>query len=174
MYKYIWTIVLLISCVAKENKLQNKIEENPNIILIMTDDQGWGDAGFNGNTEIKTPNLDYLASNGIIFDRFYSASAVCSPTRASLITGRNPYRMGIPTANKGHMKVEEITIAELLKDKGYATGHFGKWHLGTLTKTSKDANRGGPGNSEHFSIPTMHGYDHFFFVRNLKYQLTTQ
>ncbi|MQY79913.1 MAG: sulfatase-like hydrolase/transferase [Bacteroidetes bacterium] len=162
MYKYIWTIVLLISCVAKENKLQNKIEENPNIILIMTDDQGWGDAGFNGNTEIKTPNLDYLASNGIIFDRFYSASAVCSPTRASLITGRNPYRMGIPTANKGHMKVEEITIAELLKDKGYATGHFGKWHLGTLTKTSKDANRGGPGNSEHFSIPTMHGYDHFF------------
>lgn len=153
MYKYIWTIVLLVSCVAKEN---------PNIILIMTDDQGWGDAGFNGNTEIKTPNLDYLASNGIIFDRFYSASAVCSPTRASLITGRNPLRMGIPSANSGHMKEEEITISELLKDEGYATGHFGKWHLGTLTKTSKDANRGGPKNSEHFSIPTMHGYDQFF------------
>lgn len=162
MYKYLVAIGLLVSCVAKENKLQNKIEESPNIILIMTDDQGWGDAGFNGNTEIKTPNLDYLASNGIIFDRFYSASAVCSPTRASLITGRNPYRMGILTANEGHMKKEEITIAELLKDRGYATGHFGKWHLGTLTKTSEDSNRGGTENTEHYSIPSMHGYDQFF------------
>ncbi len=137
-------------------------KQKPNIILIMTDDQGWKDAGFNGNTELKTPNLNFLASKGIIFNRFYSGSAVCSPTRASLITGRNPLRMGIPTANQGYMKKEEITIAELLKDNGYATGHFGKWHLGTLTKISKDANRGGPENPEHFSIPTMHGYDRFF------------
>ena len=67
--------------------------------------------------------MDLLASNGIIFDRFYAASAVCSPTRASLITGRNPLRMNIPTANSGYMMKEEITIAEILKKEGYATGH---------------------------------------------------
>ena len=137
--------------------------QKPNIILIMTDDQGWFDAGFNGNTEIKTPHLDSLAGQGIILDRFYSASAVCSPTRASVITGRNPYRMNIPFANTGHMPEQEITLPELLKEVGYATAHFGKWHLGTLTTKIMDANRGGrPEFAEHFSIPTMHGYDEFF------------
>lgn len=135
----------------------------PNIILIMTDDQGWFDAGFNGNKEIITPNLDSLASKGIILDRFYSASAVCSPTRASVITGRNPLRINIPTANAEHMKEQEITLPELLKKQGYRTGHFGKWHLGTLTKLTRDANRGGrEANLEHYSIPTMHGYDEYF------------
>jgi len=119
--------------------------QKPNIILIMTDDQGWFDAGFNGNVDIKTPWIDSLASEGIIFDRFYSASAVCSPTRASFLTGRNPLRMNIPFANSGHMLVEEITIPEILMEEGYSTGHFGKWHLGTLTKSVHDANRGGEG-----------------------------
>jgi len=137
--------------------------EKPNIILIMTDDQGWYDAGFNGNEELKTPHLDQLASQGIILDRFYSASAVCSPTRASVITGRNPLRINIPNANAGHMKDEEITLPEILKDQGYRTGHFGKWHLGTLTKLTLDANRGGKDqNLEHYSIPTMNGYDEYF------------
>lgn len=137
--------------------------KKPNIILIMTDDQGWYDIGFNGNTEILTPNLDKLASNGIIFNRFYSASAVCSPTRASVITGRNPLRINIPTANSGHMKEEEITLPEILKEHGYATGHFGKWHLGTLTKKEVDANRGGRDEfDKDYSIPTMHGYDTYF------------
>ncbi len=137
--------------------------QQPNIILIMTDDQGWEDIGFNGHPDIKTPHLDHLASQGIILDRFYSASAVCSPTRASVITGRNPLRMNIPTANAGHMLPEEITLPELLKEQGYATAHFGKWHLGTLTQTVLDANRGGrTKNSPHYSIPTMHGYDSFF------------
>lgn len=138
-------------------------QERPNIILIMTDDQGWYDVGFNGNKEVKTPNLDKLASQGIIFNRFYSASAVCSPTRASVITGRNPIRMNIPTANTGHMIDEEITLPELLKEKGYTTGHFGKWHLGTLTKTTRDANRGGKDKFlKDYSIPTMNGYDQYF------------
>ena len=137
--------------------------QNPNIILIMTDDQGWYDAGFNGNSEIKTPNLDKLASSGIIFDRFYSASAVCSPTRASVITGRNPLRINIPTANSGHMREEEITLPEILKERGYSTGHFGKWHLGTLTELTLDANRGGREKFQNdYSIPTMHGYDEYF------------
>ena len=135
----------------------------PNIILIMSDDQGWHDAGFNGNSEIYTPYLDSLAAGGVIFDRFYSASAVCSPTRASLITGRNPLRMNIPYANAGHMLSEEITIAEILKAEAYATGHFGKWHLGTLSKTVFDANRGGREEFiDDYSIPSEHGYDTFF------------
>jgi len=141
-------------------------EKNPNIILIMCDDLGWGDTGFNGNKVIKTPNLDMLAANGITFTRFYSASAVCSPTRGSCLTGRNPYRYGIPTANSGHMKREEITLPELLKEKGYETGHFGKWHLGTLTTKVKDANRGRPGDSTHYSIPTMHGYDSYLVTES--------
>jgi len=137
--------------------------QKPNIILIMSDDQGWFDVGFNGNTEVKTPYLDSLAKNGIVFDRFYSASAVCSPTRASLITGRNPLRMNIPYANSGHMIDEEITLPEILKGQGYATGHFGKWHLGTFSKTVRDANRGGRKEFiDDYSIPTEHGYDTFF------------
>jgi len=137
--------------------------QKPNIILIMTDDQGWFDAGFNGNQELLTPNLDQLASEGIILDRFYSASAVCSPTRASVLTGRNPLRMNIPHANSGSMKAEEITLPEILSAEGYATGHFGKWHLGTLTLQTRDANRGGrEEHQEHYSIPSMHGYDSYF------------
>lgn len=129
----------------------------------MTDDQGWFDIGFNGNKEIMTPNLDSMAAKGIILDRFYAASAVCSPTRASLLTGRNPLRMNIPYANEGHLKTEEITIPEFLKKEGYSTGHFGKWHLGTLTKTVLDANRGGkPQFEKDYSIPSQHGYDEYF------------
>lgn len=134
----------------------------PNILLIMCDDLGWGDTGFNGNTRIQTPHLDQLAGKGIIFNRFYSAGPVCSPTRASCITGRNPWRMEIPTANSGHMKPQEITLPELLREQGYATGHFGKWHLGTLTATMKDANRGKPRDYSHYSLPTQNGYEEYF------------
>ena len=138
-------------------------DPRPNIILIMTDDLGWYDIGFNGNSEIQTPALDNLASQGLIFDRFYSASTVCSPTRASVLTGRHPNRLKIYGANTGHMLHEELTLPEILKEQGYSTGHFGKWHLGTFTKTEKDANRGGrPKFEEHYTIPTEHGYDSFF------------
>lgn len=113
--------------------------DSPNIILIMTDDQGWGDVGYNGHPYLQTPNLDQMANDGVEFKRFYAASAVCSPTRASVLTGRNPERMGICYANCGHLKKEEITLAELVKERGYTTGHFGKWHLGTLTRDSLDS-----------------------------------
>jgi len=153
-------VVLMVLCSL--SSCQEKLDR-PNIILIMTDDQGWFDAGFNGNSEIITPNLDKLAKKGVIFNRFYAASAVCSPTRASVITGRNPLRMNIPNANTGHMKEGEITLPELLKAEGYTTAHFGKWHLGTLTKKELDANRGGQDKYlEDYSIPTMHGYDSYF------------
>lgn len=155
---------LVFAVFSCENQTQKP--RMPNIILIMADDLGWGDVGFNGNDIIQTPNLDLLAANGMIFNRFYSACAVCSPTRGSCLTGRNPYRYGIPTANAGHLKKEEITLPELLKQKGYVTGHFGKWHLGTLTTKIKDANRGTPGDSTHYSIPTMHGFDTFFVTES--------
>jgi len=133
--------------------------ERPNIILMMADDLGWGDVGFNGGTTIKTPSLDAMAEAGAKFTRFYAAAPVCSPTRGSCLTGRHPFRYGIYFANTGRMKPEEITLAELLKKHGYKTGHFGKWHLGTLTKTVVEANRGGPRGVKHFSPPQVNGFD---------------
>ncbi|MEL6109519.1 MAG: sulfatase-like hydrolase/transferase [Planctomycetota bacterium] len=133
--------------------------ERPNIILMMCDDLGWGDVGFNGGEIIQTPHLDEMAKNSLIFSRFYAQAPVCSPTRGSAVTGRHPYRYGIYFANTGHMKPQELTVAELLQAQNYATGHFGKWHLGTLTKTVKDANRGGPKNAKHFSPPQDNGFD---------------
>lgn len=133
--------------------------ERPNIVLMMADDLGWGDVGFNGNQVIQTPSLNQMAESGLKFTRFYSAAPVCSPTRGSCLTGRHPYRYGIYSANVGHMKPEELTLAELLKKLGYRTGHFGKWHLGTLTKTVNDANRGGPRGAAHYSPPQVNGFD---------------
>ena len=133
--------------------------EKPNIILVMCDDLGWGDVGFNGNKIIRTPHLDAMAKNSLRFERFYAAAPVCSPTRGSCLTGRHPYRYGVYFANTGHMKTEELTLAELLKKHGYATGHFGKWHLGTLTKTETEANRGGPRGVKNFSPPQVNGFD---------------
>jgi len=154
----IWIPIVLVFFACSHEEIPNR----PNIIMIMCDDLGWGDTGFNGNEVIQTPNLDMLAARGIIFNRFYTASPVCSPTRASCLTGRNPYRMNIPTANSGHMKTEEVTLAEVLRKYGYHTGHFGKWHLGTLTTKIVDSNRGKPGNVKDFSIPSQHGFDEFF------------
>ncbi len=134
----------------------------PNILLVMCDDLGWGDVGFQGHPTIQTPHLDAFAAAGLKFNRFYAAAPVCSPTRGSCLTGRHPYRYGITFANVGHLPREEFTIAEALKLKGYATGHFGKWHLGTLTKTVKEANRGGPRGAAHYSPPWENGFDTCF------------
>ncbi len=145
------------------SKARSAAEERPNIVLMMADDLGWGDVGFNGNKAIKTPNLDAMAASGLKFNRFYAAAPVCSPTRGSCVTGRHPFRYGIFSANVGHMRAEELTLAEYLrKGSGYATGHFGKWHLGTLTKTEKDSNRGGPRGAKHFSPPWENGFDFCF------------
>ena len=100
-----------------------------------------------------------MAASGLRFERFYAGAPVCSPTRGSCLTGRHPYRYGIGGANAGHMRKQEITLAEALKTQGYATGHFGKWHLGTLTKTVVESNRGGPRGGEHYSPPWENGFD---------------
>ncbi|HWA98881.1 MAG TPA: sulfatase-like hydrolase/transferase, partial [Pirellulales bacterium] len=102
--------------------------KRPNVVLVMADDQGWGDTSYNGHSELKTPNLDALAASGLRLDRFYTAHFNCSPTRASVMTGRHPDRMG--TFSPGSpIRPQEVTVAEVLQSAGYATGHFGKWHL---------------------------------------------
>ena len=107
----------------------------PNIVLVMADDQGWGDMAYNGHPTLKTPHFDKAAAAGLRFDRFYAAAPVCSPTRASVMTGRHPNRMGV--FKWGYpMRPQEITVAEALKTAGYATAHFGKWHLGSVRNSS--------------------------------------
>jgi arylsulfatase A-like enzyme len=133
----------------------------PNVILMMADDLGFGDPGFNGNRVIHTPNLDAMAQAGIRFTRFYAGGPVCSPTRGTCLTGRHYFRYGITHANEGALPKPEFTIAEMLKPLGYATGHFGKWHLGTLTEEIKDGRRGGPG-TKSYSPPWEHGFDECF------------
>ena len=109
--------------------------ERPNIILVMADDQGYGDAGYTGHPFVKTPTMDAMAKEGLVFSQFYAGSAVCSPTRASVMTGRTPVRTNVH--NHGHyLRPEEVTIAEALKSNGYKTAHFGKWHIGSVQKES--------------------------------------
>jgi len=134
---------------------------HPNIILMMADDMGWGDPSYNDGW-INTPSLDSMASSGLRFDRFYAACAVCSPTRASCLTGRNPFRVGVENANAGHLGRDETPLSEVLDNAGYQCAHFGKWHLGTLTTLRNDSNRGEPGLTAHYSPPWHHQYDTCF------------
>jgi arylsulfatase A-like enzyme len=162
-----WLLSVFVTVISCKRSVVGVAEtQRPNFILVMADDLGWGDVGFNGNSTVRTPHLDALASDGLIFDRFYAAAPVCSPTRASVMTGRNPFRMNIHTANSGHLKTEEITLAELLQELGYATGMFGKWHLGTLTTKIEDANRGRPGNTKDYAPPDQHGFDTYFVTES--------
>ncbi len=103
----------------------------PNIVIILADDQGWGDLSLNGNTSITTPNIDQIAANGARFDRFY-VSPVCSPTRAEFLTGRYHPRSGVHGTSAGaeRMHADETTLADIFQRAGYATGIFGKWHNG--------------------------------------------
>jgi arylsulfatase A-like enzyme len=105
--------------------------KRPNVVLIVTDDQGYGDLGCHGNPNIRTPNLDRLATQSARLSNFY-VCPVCSPTRASIMTGRYNYRTGVVDTYLGRslMRPDEVTIAEMLRDAGYRTGIFGKWHLG--------------------------------------------
>ena len=121
----------------------------PNVVLCMADDQGWGDVAYNGHPLLKTPNLDEAAAAGLRFDRFYAAAPVCSPTRGSVMTGRHPNRFGC--FSWGYtLRPEEVTLPEALKRAGYVTGHFGKWHLGSVEKGSS-VNPGASGFDEWLS-----------------------
>jgi arylsulfatase A-like enzyme len=126
----------------------------PNIVLLMGDDHGWEETGYNGHPHVKTPVLDEIAATGLRFDRFYAAHPSCSPTRASFLTGRHPNRMGA-FAPGWSLRPEEITIAHLLTKAGYRCGHFGKWHVGTV-KAGSPTNPGAMGFHEWVS------HDNFF------------
>ncbi|MGJ8682519.1 arylsulfatase [Paraglaciecola sp.] len=125
----------------------------PNIVLIVTDDQGWGDLSFNGNPVLQTPHIDSLAIQGVSFERFY-VNPVCSSTRAALMTGRYYARTGVFSVTRGgeKMRESEITLAEMLKEKGYRTGLFGKWHNGS--QYPHDPN--GQGFDESFGVVDGH------------------
>ena len=125
-FVYILLFGLQISCQSfKESKLP------PNIILILTDDQGWGDLSFNGNLDLSTPNIDKLAKTGAFFEHFF-VSPVCSPTRAEILTGRHHVRSGVYSTSRGgeRLDIDEETIAEVFKATGYQTAAYGKWHNG--------------------------------------------
>jgi arylsulfatase A-like enzyme len=140
-------------------------QEKPNIILIMADDLGYGDVGFNGNKVIKTPSMDRLAESGMKFTNFYAGGPVCSPTRGTVLTGRHYFRYGVFSANIGHLPKEEVVLPEVLKGEGYTTGHFGKWHLGTL---SREVSPKGPKRkpAENYSPPSFHSYDQSFVTES--------
>jgi arylsulfatase A len=123
----------------------------PNVVIFLTDDQGWADLGCFGARDLRTPNVDRLAAGGVRFTSWYSAAPVCSPSRAALLTGMSPQRAGVPAnvssrPGRPGMPAERLTLAERLKARGYATGAFGKWHLGSA--------RGGDPNGQ--------GFDRFF------------
>jgi arylsulfatase A len=127
----------------------------PNVVMLLADDLGYKDIGCDGGP-VKTPVLDGLAANGVRFTDFYSAAPVCSPARASLLTGRQHIRAGIYgvlvfSDARMHLLEREVTLAELLKEHGYSTGHFGKWHLGSPNKLQKDK-----------PSPLEHGFDYWF------------
>ena len=120
------------------------IGNRPNFIIFYTDDQGIGDLGCFGATDIRTPSMDALAESGVKFTSWYSSSPVCSPSRASLLTGRYPQRTGVNRILRSSRKTpglygDEITIAKALKGLGYRTGVFGKWHLGSATESRPNA-----------------------------------
>jgi len=140
--------------------LNVEAQNSPNIILIMADDLGYGDVGFNGNEIIKTPALDQMADQGLVFDRFYAAAPICSPTRGSCLTGRHPFRYGVLAAHTGGLRDGEITLAEVFKNQGYQTGFFGKWHLGWVKPDEQWDERG------IYSPPRYHGFDHTFATKS--------
>jgi len=140
-------------------------QNKPNVILIVADDLGHQDVSYNGGY-IKTPNIDLYQSQSFSFERFYTTAPVCSPTRAAIMTGRIPERLGIGFANSGRLESEEINLAEVLLTEEYQTGHFGKWHLGTLTTDVIDGNRGMPGDSSVYSPPWVNGFMSSFSTEN--------
>lgn len=147
-------------CVAAAKpawSMGRKPRRKPNMILCMADDQGWGDMGYNGHPVLQTPNFDRMAAEGVRFDHFYAAAPVCSPTRGSCLTGRHPNRFGC--FSWGYpLRPQERTLAKALKGAGYATGHFGKWHLGSVCKGSP-VNPGASGFDEWFSSPNFFDMD---------------
>ncbi len=156
---------IILSCcpalvtVAVEPPAAKAIARKPNILLVMADDQGWGQTGYNNHPVLETPHLDAMARSGLRFDRFYAAGPVCSPTRASVLTGRTHNRTGVPSHGYA-LHRQERTIAQALKRAGYATGHFGKWHLNGVRGPGVPVLDSDPHHPGHF------GFEHWLTVTN--------
>lgn len=154
--KGIWLMVLSLAVsLTPSNGLAREPDDRPNIIVFFLDDSGHGDYAHNGNPTIRTPNISRLAQDGINFTQFYVTSPACSASRYSLLTGRYPGRSGLGSWVIGpgverHMHSKEITLAEGLKTRGYTTGIFGKWHLGTPNQRNAYS---------HETLPLAHGFD---------------
>ena len=159
--------LMLSSFAMAQNKGKSPLKKKPNVLLIYTDDQGSLDMNIYGAKDLYTPNMDKLAKNGVRFTQFYAAAPVCSPSRASLLTGRYPQRAGLATnasSNRGgrsEMPAEQLTIAEMFKGAGYATGHIGKWHVGYSPETMP--NQQGFDYSFGFMGGCIDNYSHFFY-----------
>ena len=150
-----WCVLIAAVIVPASVKTVSADEPNrPNIVLLMADDQGYGDVGYMGHPQLQTPVLDEMAASALRFDHFYAAHPVCSPTRGSVMTGRHPNRFAC--FSWGHsLRPEEITIAEALKTAGYATGHFGKWHIGSC-RADDDVCPGASGFDRWVSSPNFY------------------
>ncbi len=152
----LFSVSILIGCYSTINAQSTKKSQKPNVIVILTDDQGSMDLGSYGATDLHTPNMDRIAKGGVRFTQFYAGAAVCSPSRAALLTGKTNLRAGlpgnvpVPEYAKGidshGMPTEQVTMAEMLKDNGYYTALIGKWHLG----------------HDEDKLPNGQGFDYFF------------
>ena len=153
-------LVLMIGVLLASfgSAVQGAQADRPNVVVFLADDLGWGDLGCQGHPRIQTPNLDAFAKQGVRLTRCYSASAVCSPSRSAILTGRAPQRNGVFTwiaaGSELHLRSSEITLPKLLKAEGYATCHVGKWHLN------------GKFNDPSQSQPVDHGYDWWLGTQN--------
>ena len=150
--------LLVFSFLISNVGLYLSAQTQPNVVILLADDLGYKDVGCYGGP-VKTPAIDQLAKDGVRFTDFYSGCAVCSPSRATLLTGRHHIRTGVYSwihdeGQNSHLLLSERTIAEILKDRGYSTAHIGKWHLGLPTK-----NRSKP-------TPSHHGFDYWFTTWN--------
>ena len=140
--------------------------KRPNVVMVLTDDQGYGDLGCMGSADLKTPRLDALAGKGVLFSSMYAASPVCSPSRAGLLTGRYPGNAGVRAILAGHRKASGLTpkaptLAAALKKEGYATGLCGKWHLGLKPECRPNAN--GFDEFSGFLAGCLDYYSHIFY-----------
>ncbi|MFV0267357.1 MAG: sulfatase [Draconibacterium sp.] len=146
---------------------QAEVEKQPNIIIFFTDDQGYGDLGCYGAQGYETPNIDGLASQGIKFEQFYVPASVCTPSRAALLTGKYPKRVGLheavlyPYSTHG-LSPDELTIPELLKPLGYSTACIGKWHLGHLEEFMPN----NQGFDYFYGVPYSNDMDGYFYKHN--------
>ncbi|MCB0839588.1 MAG: sulfatase-like hydrolase/transferase, partial [Bacteroidetes bacterium] len=154
---WLWGIMIpFFSCHSLE-----KNTPPPNIIVLLADDLGYGDLSVYGSQSIHTPNIDHLAAEGMRFSRFYAGSAVCSPSRACLLTGKFPLRHGVTrhfNDREMHLTPLATTIPQLLKNQGYQSAHIGKWHLGGLRIQDFEARQKG---KSALPGPLEHGFDHY-------------